>query len=190
MPTSKKSSTGRYLRKARRRIRMKAWSWVVVVTWLLCTGAAALAPGDAPPPIDVVDQSGKKVELNALRGKVVLVDFWASWCGPCRQELPVLEALHRKLASQGLVVVGVNIDRNEKKMTSFLRSMPLSFRIVHDPKLVVASRYEPPTMPSSYFIARDGKVRYVLEGFRQKDTAVIESRIKALLAEQPRPSGD
>jgi len=81
--------------------------------------ARALEPGDAPPPIGMVDQRGEKVDLSDLEGKVVLVDFWASWCGPCREEMPVLEQLSAKYADQGLVIVGVNIDRNKKKMISF-----------------------------------------------------------------------
>jgi len=151
------------------------------------SSADALAAGDAPPPIDAPDQSGKKVDLSELKGKVVLVDFWASWCGPCTQEMPVLEALHKKYAEQGLVIVGINIDRSPKKMDNFLKDTPVSFRVVQDRKLNVAAKYEPAMMPSSYFIARDGKLRYVHEGFDEKDTAAIENRIKALLAE-PRQS--
>lgn len=145
--------------------------------------ARALEPGDAPPAIGMVDQHGDKVDLNGLKGKVVLIDFWASWCRPCKKEMPVLEQLHAKYADQGLVIVGVNIDRSKKKMTSFLEDEPVSFRIVHDRKLVVASRYEPPGMPSSYFVARDGKIRHVHAGFEKKDAPEIEERIKLLLAE-------
>lgn len=145
--------------------------------------ASALVPGDAPPAIDMPDQAGNKVDLNALKGKVVLVDFWASWCGPCRQEMPVLEEFHKKYAEQGLVIVGVNIDTNPKKMNNFLRGTPASFRIVQDRKLAVAARYEPPTMPSSYFIGKDGKIRYIHTGFQKQDTAHLEAQIKSLLAE-------
>jgi len=151
---------------------------------LICTTAAALSTGETPPPIDLPDQRGRKVDLKALRGNVVLVDFWASWCGPCRQEMPVLESLHEKYADQGLVIVGVNIDHNPKKMNKFLRGVPVSFRIVHDPKITIAQRYEPSTMPSSYLIGRAGKLRYVHEGFRKKDAEEIEKRVKALLAER------
>jgi thiol-disulfide isomerase/thioredoxin len=150
--------------------------------------ARALEPGDAPPPIGMVDQRGEKVDLSDLEGKVVLVDFWASWCGPCRKEMPVLEQLYAKYADQGLVIIGVNIDRNKKKMISFLAGVPVSFHIVHDPELVAASRYEPPGMPSSYFIARDGKIRHVHEGFRKKDAPEIENRIKLLLEEPTNPN--
>jgi thiol-disulfide isomerase/thioredoxin len=167
----------------------KARLSVAVAALWVCSSAAALSPGDVPPPIDTVDEEGREVDLEELRGQVVLVDFWASWCGPCREELPVLEKLHRELASQGLVIVGINIDRTKKKMTRFLETRPLTFRIVHDPKLVVASRYEPPTMPSSYLIARDGRLRHVHEGFRKSDGATIESRIRALLAEEPPSDG-
>ena len=113
----------------------------------------------------------------------MLVDFWASWCGPCKDELPVLEALHKKYAAKGLVIVGVNIDSSSKKMNKFLKGTTVSFRIVHDRKLVVANRYEPETMPTSYFIGRDGKVRYVHEGFEKGDAEALEERVKALLAE-------
>jgi thiol-disulfide isomerase/thioredoxin len=151
---------------------------------LVGSTATALSVGELPPPIDMPDQNGKKVDLEALRGNVVVVDFWASWCGPCKQEMPVLESLHQKYADQGLVIVGINIDTSSKKMNSFLRGAPVSFRIVHDPKITIPQRYEPATMPSSYFIGRDGKLRYVHEGFRKKDGEEIEERIKALLAEK------
>jgi len=155
----------------------------VVLLTFTATSAIALAPGDAPPSIDMPDLSGRTVDLRQLEGRVVLIDFWASWCGPCKQELPVLEELHRKYAEQGLVIVGINIDSSSKKMTRFLEGAPVSFRVVHDRKRAVASKYEPEAMPTSYFIARDGKVRYVHEGFEDKDATEIEARIKILLAE-------
>ncbi|MDH3728888.1 MAG: TlpA family protein disulfide reductase [Myxococcales bacterium] len=145
--------------------------------------AHALTSGDTPPPISLPDQAGKSVDLGKLEGKVVLIDFWASWCGPCKQEMPVLEALHKKYESQGLVVVGVNIDNSDKKMNNFLKATPVTFRQVRDKKLQIASRYEPSTMPSSYFIGRDGKIRHVHEGFRKNDAGKLEARIKELLAE-------
>jgi thiol-disulfide isomerase/thioredoxin len=178
-----KSSTSESLARRLRRSGVKPPLFGLALVLLLASSARALAPGDAPPAIDMPDQAGKKVDLNELKGKVVLVDFWASWCGPCKQEMPVLEELHKKYAKQGLVIIGVNIDNNAKKMNNFLRGTPASFRIVHDRKLAVAAKYEPETMPSSYFIGRDGKIRYVHEGFRKKDAEELEQRIKTLLAE-------
>ena len=156
---------------------------VVVGSGLAAPVAGALAPGENPPAIGLADQHGNVVDLTKLRGKVVLIDFWASWCGPCKQEMPVLEALHKKYAKRGLVIVGVNIDNQKKKMANFLEANPVTFRHVRDEKLRVASAYEPPTMPSSYFIGRDGKVRFVHAGFQKKDAAKFEAQIQALLAE-------
>lgn len=164
------------------RARVIARGGLAAVLFIAST-AHALAPGETPPAIDMQDQAGKQVDLNELKGKVVLIDFWASWCGPCREEMPVLEEFHKKYADQGLVIVGVNIDNNPKKMNNFLKGNPASFRIVHDRKLNVAAKYEPATMPSSYFIGRDGKIRYVHEGFRKKDAEELETRIQSLLAE-------
>lgn len=160
---------------------------LTAVLALTASTAQAVTPGDEPPAIDLPDQTGKSVNLNELEGKVVLIDFWASWCGPCKQEMPVLETLHKKYQSEGLVIVGVNIDNSERKMNNFLKGTSVTFRRVRDKKLKVASRYEPPSMPSSYFIGRDGKVRHVHEGFRKSDAAKLEAQIKQLLAEPPTP---
>ena len=168
-------------RSARVRVAVAA----SLVATSISSGVAALAIGAAPPPIDLPDLEGKVVDLQELRGKVVVVDFWASWCRPCREEMPVLQALHEKHASEGLVIIGVNIDSSAKKMRGFLKGSPVSFRIVHDSRTEVAQRYEPRTMPSSYLVGRDGKLRYVHEGFEKKDAADIEFRIKQLLAESP-----
>jgi thiol-disulfide isomerase/thioredoxin len=162
---------------------MKTPLCALTAVLFVASTAAAVTSGEPPPAIDMPDQAGKKVDLNQLKGKVVLIDFWASWCGPCKQEMPVLEELHKKYAKDGLVIVGVNIDNNPKKMNNFLKGTPATFRIVHDPKLRIAAKYEPNTMPSSYFVGRDGKIRYVHEGFRKKDASELEERIKTLLAE-------
>jgi thiol-disulfide isomerase/thioredoxin len=163
-------------------------------TWalLLCTSlsqigtprAHAVDAGVKAPEIGLDDLAGKSVRLAELKGRVVLVDFWASWCGPCREELPVLEALHKKYGAQGLTIVGVGLDKESKKLTKFLRATPLSFTIVHDAAGAVADRYAPPKMPSSYLIDRKGVIRHVHAGFRAADKAVLEREIKALLAEK------
>ena len=143
--------------------------------------AQALSRGSRAPEIGLRDTNGRQVRLSSLRGKVVLVDFWASWCGPCRQEMPFLERLHDEYADQGLVIVGVNIDTEEGNMRRFLRRTPVSFRVVHDGNHRVADRYNPPRMPSSFLIDQRGVVRYVHEGFRAPDARAIERQVKRLL---------
>lgn len=144
----------------------------------------ALGKGVPAPEIGLKDLAGEPVTLEALKGQVVLVDFWASWCAPCREELPVLEALYKKYRAQGLVIVGVGLDKDAKNLGKFLRATPLSFRIVHDAAGAVADRYAPPKMPSSYLVDRKGIVRYVHAGFKAADKVPLEREIKALLAEK------
>lgn len=143
--------------------------------------AYALRRGSRAPEIGLRDTNGRAVRMSSLRGKVVVVDFFASWCRPCRQEMPVLERLHDQYGDQGLVIVGVNLDTERSNMDRFLRQVPVSFRVVHDPRHQVADRYNPPAMPSSYIIDRRGVVRHVHEGFEARDAAVFEREIRALL---------
>jgi cytochrome c biogenesis protein CcmG, thiol:disulfide interchange protein DsbE len=150
---------------------------------LAAFGAAAVETGSKAPEIGLSDQAGKSVTVADLKGKVVLVDFWASWCVPCREELPELEALHKKYAAQGLVVVGVNADSERANMDKFLRRTKLSFRVVFDESRAVAGRYAPRKMPSSYLIDKKGLVRFVHGGYRAGDEKAIESEIQKLLAE-------
>jgi len=147
--------------------------------------ARAVGDGGRAPEIGLADRAGKLVKLADLKGRVVLVDFWASWCAPCRDELPVLEALYRKYREQGLVIVGVGLDQDPEKLAKFLKLSPLSFPVVHDRAGVVAERYAPPKMPSSYLIDKRGVVRKVHAGFKASDKAAFEREVTALLAEKP-----
>jgi len=143
---------------------------------------AALDAGNKMPEIGLKDLAGKPVSAAALAGKVVVIDFWATWCAPCREELPVLQRLFKKYAAQGLVVVGVSVDKEADNIKQFLQKMPLSFPIVHDAAHSVTGKYAPPRMPSSYIVDRKGIVRYVHGGYRSDDAAEFEKQIQALLA--------
>lgn len=154
---------------------------IVLVPALGVATAAGLDRGARAPEIGLNDLNGRAVRMSSLRGNVVVIDFWASWCGPCRQEMPVLNGLYRRYRSQGLRVVGVSVDRNVGNARQFLRRTPVSFPIVVDTGHQVANRYAPPRMPSSYIVDRHGVVRYVHEGFRSGDAGVIERQIQALL---------
>lgn len=146
--------------------------------------ALAVGDGSVAPEIALKDLSGKQVKLSELKGKVVLVDFWASWCGPCREELPVLDGLYKKYKDKGLVVIGVGLDRDADKLAKFLRALPISFPVVHDPAGSVANKYEPPKMPSSYMIDKRGLIRHVHAGYKASDKAQLEKELSALLAEK------
>lgn len=156
---------------------------LVLGSLLTARQALAIAEGDGAPDISLTDLSGKPVSLAALKGKVVLVDFWASWCKPCREELPVLEGLQKKYGAQGLVIIGVNVDKDAGVAKKFLEDnkLNLSFTLANDAQHKVAASYAPPTMPSSYLVGRDGKVRFVHAGFRASDAKSMETEIQTLL---------
>ncbi len=162
--------------------RIFPWLLLVLI-FTVSSHAWALGSGTRAPAIGLKHRGGKLLNLEELRGKVVLVDFWASWCAPCKEELPVLEKLHNQYKAKGLVIVGINIDNDAANMEDFLRRQKLSFTIVPDSKREVAARYEPAKMPSSYLIDKKGIVRHVHAGFKKGDAASIEAEIKALLAE-------
>ena len=143
--------------------------------------AFALDVGERMPKAALNDLSGKPIAPGALAGKVVIVDFWASWCGPCKQELPALEALHRKYKDKGLVVIGVSVDSELDKAQALAKSLKLSFQSAHDAEHALAEQFDPPRMPSSYVIDQKGIVRHIHAGFRAGDEAKIEREVRALL---------
>ena len=143
--------------------------------------ASALDKGTRLPEFGAKDLTGKPVSLGSLKGKVVIVDFWATWCAPCKEEMPVLERLYKKYKDKGLVVVGVSVDEEAGNVGPFIKKMKVSFPIVHDAGHKVADRFKPPKMPSSYVVDRKGIVRYIHEGFHAKDAAALEKEVAALL---------
>ena len=140
---------------------------------------AALDEGDRAPAISLRSLDGERIQVP--RGKVVIVDFWASWCDPCREAMPNLERLYRRYRERGLVVLGISVDRNERNARRFLRRTQVSFPVALDEGQEVAGRYRPPRMPSTYVIDRRGRVRHVHEGFRPGDMERLEDMVRDLL---------
>lgn len=147
----------------------------------LTSSASALDVGAKLPSLALKDLAGKAIDPSTLAGKVVIIDFWASWCAPCKQELPALEKLYKKYKGKGLVVLGVSVDNDLDKARELARSLKLSFPNAHDAEKAVAEKLDPPRMPSSYVIDQKGIVRHVHAGFRAGDEAKIEAEIRALL---------
>lgn len=154
----------------------------LLVTLTLALPALALDVGARLPEIGLKDLNGQRVDLASLKGKVVIVDFLASWCGPCKEEMPVLERLYKRYKASGLVVVGVSVDKDLENLRGLLKKVKVSFPVVHDATQDVAGRYRPARMPSSYVIDRKGIVRHVHAGFRAEDAEKLEREVSALLA--------
>ena len=122
------------------------------------------------------------VTLAALSGKVVYVDFWASWCGPCKQSFPFMNELQAKYRAQGLEVVAVNLDAKRGEADKFLGEVPAHFTLAFDAKGESAKRFELKGMPSSYLIGRDGRLVAVHKGFKDDDRKALEASIALALA--------
>lgn len=153
------------------------------------SGGTGHAPrvGGRLPALTVKTFDGDELDLGALDGKVVLLDIWASWCAPCKEELPLLDAMAARLKRKGVTVVAVSIDENRDDAVQFLhaRSKPWSLSLAHDPDAHVADALKPPKMPTSYIVDRRGVIQHINEGFDRADAATIESRLTDLAAQNP-----
>ena len=121
------------------------------------------------------------VSLEKLKGKVVYLDFWASWCTPCRKSFPWMKEMQSKYKDKGLVVVAVNLDKSKDKAGEFLGNFDYDFVIAYDPEGKTAESYKVMGMPSSYVIDRNGQLQMTHIGFRESDTDKLETTIRELL---------
>jgi len=161
----------------RKRLRRFTLLFHLVVTSMLAVGV-----GRPAPAIDAPDVSDKPVRLADLKGQVVIVDFWASWCRPCAASLPFYEALQGKYGDRGLTVVAVSVDEDRETARAFVSQLKLKLlRVVHDKGAVIAKRYDPPTMPTAYLIDRKGRIAGVYTGFDSDHSQRIERHLERLL---------
>ncbi len=147
---------------------------------LFATATLAQEVGTIAPDI-TLPGTKDPVTLTDFKGKVVYVDFWASWCGPCKQSFPFMNAMQTKYKAQGFEIIAVNVDAKTADATAFLTKVPAAFTVAFDPKGETPKRYKLKAMPSSYLIGRDGKVVAVHQGFKAEDTADLEKRIAQAL---------
>jgi thiol-disulfide isomerase/thioredoxin len=154
----------------------RSWLLLLLVTSIpYSVYAAELAPDFTLPGRD------QPIQLQSLRGKVVYVDFWASWCQPCRESFPWMNSLQKRYGDQGLVVIAVNLDKSRELSDKFLQQVPASFSIAYDPDGVVATAYHVKGMPSSYLIDRQGHIQNSHIGFRADSAEALEASIKTLV---------
>ena len=157
---------------------------------LVGPSAFALEPGDPAPSFSAPAlDGGADVSLEAHRGKVVYLDFWASWCTPCLQSLPKLEELQRELGTDGFQVVAVNVDQDPEKGRRLLAKLGVGYPSASDPKGELPGVYELPTMPTSFVIDADGVIQLVHSGFREGDLEELRPRIQKLMASSPAKAG-
>jgi cytochrome c biogenesis protein CcmG/thiol:disulfide interchange protein DsbE len=141
------------------------------------------AVGKPAPEFQLDTANGKgKIDLASLKGKVVFVDFWATWCGPCKESFPKLQELYTKYASSGLEIVGVSEDDENQGIAEFGQAHGnAKFPLGWDSGKSIAGKYNPPTMPTTFVVDKDGVVRFVHVGYHDNDQAELEKELKSLL---------
>ena len=164
-----------------RRTALVSLCLALTITWLAVDVAAA-AP-KALPPLTFTTFDGKTIESADLKGKVVLLDFWASWCIPCRKSFPEIDRLSKDFASKGVTVIAVNVDEQRRNADAFLSQFPHQVTVAFDSKGVSAKAFDLQGMPSSLIIDRGGHVRFTHMGYTDKTIAQFRTEIGQLLME-------
>lgn len=162
---------------------LNSWIRGATVAAMLATTSLVGASASMAPSFTLPSRAGDNVSLAQLKGRVVMLNFWASWCGPCRQEMPLLDQMHKRYSALGFTLVGVNVDANSKDAEEWLSKTPVSFPVLFDRESKVSAMYDVKAMPSTVFIDRKGNVRYLHKGYKPGDEGEYLNQIRALLKE-------
>jgi peroxiredoxin len=151
---------------------------------LLVAGAALAKDVSGPAPdFTLESRSGENIKLSELRGDVVMINFWASWCGPCRKEMPLLDDLQVQYKDYGFTLLGVNVDEDRDAALKLLEHVPVDFTILFDPESRISELYNVDAMPSTFLVDRDGKLRYLHRGYKPGYEDAYEKQVKELVLE-------
>lgn len=156
---------------------------VLLVGGIVASAALAANLSGPAPGFTLESRDGDVVSLEDLKGQVVMINFWATWCVPCRQEMPHLEALHQRYNSLGFTLLGVNVEDDPEGATKFLKDTPVSFPILYDPKNGVSKLYDVVAMPTTVLVGRDGTMRFIHHGYKPGYEGEYQTQIRALLRE-------
>lgn len=157
-----------------------------LLLWLgfwLGTGAQAETLQGAAPDFTLKSQSGQNIKLSELRGQVVLLNFWASWCGPCRQEMPLLEQMYQRYRALGFTILGVNVEEDASTAKKVLKEMAVNFPVLFDGDNTVSKLYKIKGMPSTVIVDRDGNLRHAHSGYLPGYEVEYQNQVRALLKE-------
>ena len=156
---------------------------------LLCAGLASGALADSAgekkkaPDFTLKSNQDTNIRLAEQRGNVVMLNFWASWCGPCKQEMPLLDQLHKRYSKAGFTIIGVNVEQDPGKAKKVLRDIPVSFPVLFDTESTVSKLYDVSAMPTTVMIDRDGNIRHLHKGYKPGYEDQYRKQIKQLIRE-------
>jgi len=151
---------------------------------LVATTSAIAAAGDGPAPAFTLSTLGGRTDaLSQYKGQVVMLNFWATWCGPCQQEMPLLDQIYKTYKPAGFTLLGISVDTDEPAVKALLARRPVSFTVLLDPKNEVSREYRVNEMPSTVIIDRKGEIRYVHRGYKPGDENEYQDRIRQLIQE-------
>lgn len=146
--------------------------------------AAALEPGDKAPTFSARSLDGTQtLSLGKYRGRVIYLDFWASWCGPCLKSLPLMEEMRKEFVGSDLQVLAINVDKDLGKAKKFVQKHEIGYPSAQDPEGRLPGAFEVETMPTSFIIDRNGVIRHIHKGFKPSDMEEIREQVRTLLAE-------
>ncbi len=163
---------------ARRRMKQAAMALA-----LMAGTAFAGDAGGPAPSFTLAALTGQQAALSQYKGQVVMVNFWATWCGPCQQEMPLLDQMYKKYKPAGFTLIGVNVDKEAPAVKDLMARKPVSFPVLLDPANQVSKAYHVDEMPSSVLIDRKGEIRYIHRGYRPGDENEYQDRIRQLIRE-------
>ncbi len=166
-----------------RSIKQRSWLRAAALALTLAASSLVSASTSVAPNFTLPSRGGDMVSLEGLKGQVVMINFWASWCGPCRQEMPLLDQMYKRYSPLGFTLLGVNVEANIKDAEKLLASVPVSFPVLFDQENTVSKLYDVNAMPSTVFIDRKGNVRYLHRGYKTGDEGEYLNQIRALLKE-------
>jgi len=151
---------------------------------LVLTGVVHAADAGGPAPaFTLAALTGQSATLSQYKGQVVMLNFWATWCGPCQQEMPLLDQMYKKYKMAGFTLIGVSVDKEAAPVKDLMARKPVSFPVLLDPANQVSKAYHVDEMPSSVIIDRKGEIRYIHRGYKPGDENEYQDRIRQLIKE-------
>lgn len=150
---------------------------------LLLVPMTGMSISGKAPDFTLKSRDGKNLRLSDYRGQVVMINFWASWCGPCRQEMPLLEDMYKRYGKLGFTILGVNVDTDSTKAINYLKDVQVTFPIVYDTGNTVSKSFNVNAMPTTVIVDRNGNMRFLHQGYKPGYENEYKKQVKQLIKE-------